>query len=195
MEPKEKIFTAAKICFKNFGLKNMTLACIAKEAGLTEKEIKTYYKDVYSLVSDLMTKGIDDVTAILEKSIHSRGKADVKLSRFVKTLLSDYEIHAPLSKLVSMNFEYLDEECYMLRNLLTQEQIDRYRLNTVILGRLIAEGQSEGNFRKADPLEYAYYLRGLINAALRYWIATKYEGALADFAENIMRTFFTGIYK
>ncbi len=43
MEPKEKIFTAAKICFKNFGLKNMTLACIAKEAGLTEKEIKTYY--------------------------------------------------------------------------------------------------------------------------------------------------------
>ena len=194
-EQKEKIWTAAKKCFRELGLKKMTLADVARESGLSEKGVKSIYKDVNSIIMDLMTKGIDDVTAILEKSVQARGKADVKISRFVKTLLADYEIHAPLSKLVSINFESLDEECLLLRNLLTPEQIDRYRLNTVIIGRVIAEGQSEGIFRNADPLECAHYLRGIIQWAIRFWIATKYEGELADFSDRITRIFFTGMYK
>lgn len=194
-EQKEKIWTAAKKCFREIGLKKMTLADVARESGLSEKGVKAIYKDVNSIITDLMTKGIDDVTAILEKSVQARGKADVKISRFVKTLLADYEIHAPLSKLVSINFESLDEECLLLRNLLTQEQIDRHRLNTAIIGRIIAEGQSEGIFRNADPLECAHYLRGIIQWAIRFWIATKYEGELADFSDRITRIFFTGMYK
>jgi len=194
-EKKEKIWAAAKKCFRELGLKKMTLADVARESGLSEKDVKALYKDVNSIIIDLMTKGIDDVTTILEKSVQSRGKADVKLSRFVKTMLSDYEIHAPLSKLISINFESMDEECLLLRNFLTQEQIDRYRLNTAIIGRIIAEGQSEGIFRKADPLECAHYLRGIIQWAIRFWIATNYEGELAGFSDRITRIFFTGIYK
>ena len=191
----EKILTATKKCFVRIGLKKMKLADIATESGVSEEKIKKTYTDKNAIISELMSHGIDKVTALLEKSINARGKADVKLSRFVKSLLTDYEKHAPLFKLVSINFGTLDSEDLALRKLLTRDQIRRYRLNTTIIGRLIAEGQSEGIFRKSDPLEAAYYLRGLIHGAIRYWSATSYEGKLSDFADKVMRMFFTGMYK
>ena len=192
---KEKVWDAARICFKENGYEKMSLKAVAQSSGVKIEKIKEDYPTKKKLIKDLMSNGIDHVTHLLEKSIRSKGKTDVKISRFVKNLLRDYEIHAPLFKLVSMNFETLDEEHLKLRNLLTQEQISRYRRNTVILGRLIAKGQSEGLFRKADPLECAFYLRGIIHGAIRYWAATNYEGNLSDFADKVMRTFLTGIYK
>lgn len=194
-EEKSKVWEATKDSFHENGLKEMTLADISEKAGISEEKIKENYNSKDDIIIELMSRGIDDVSQILQKSIHSRGKADVKLSRFVKTLLRDYEIHAPLFRLVSMNFQNLDDECLELRKLLTQDQIDRYRLNTVIMGRLIAEGQSEGIFRKADPLECAYFLRGIIHGAIRFWQDTKMEGELGDFADRVMRIFLTGVYK
>ncbi len=194
-DEKTKVLDITKKVFHRLGLENMTMSDVARESQIPEPRLKKEYHDKDTLIKALMSKGIDDVTSILEKSIGSRGKADVKISRFVKSLLSDYEIHAPLFKLVSINHETLDKECLLLRNLLGQEQIDRYRKNTVILGRLIAEGQSEGIFRKADPLECAYYLRGLINSAVRYWQVTRQEGNLEEFADRVMRMFLTGVYK
>ena len=192
---KKKVAEAARVCFREIGIEEMTLEDVARESGIPVRKIKATYPDINALITTLMSGGIDAVTALLEKSITARSKADVKLSRFVKALLTDYEVHAPLFKLVSINFETLDNEDRLLRNLLTKEQIDRYRRNTVIIGRLIAEGQSEGIFRKADPLECAYFLRGIIHGAIRYWSATNYEGRLADFADIVMRLFLTGVYK
>lgn len=194
-EEKKKIIDAAKNCFGKAGLKKLTFRYIAEEAGIDPDKIRKEYKTAKNLISEVMSIGIDDVTAILKKSLVSRSKADVKLSRFIKRLLTDYEVHAPLFKLVSMNFETLDDECLALRKMVTQDQIDRYRQNTMIIARLIAEGQSEGIFRKADPLECAYYLRGLIHGAIRYWRATHCDGNLGDFADRLMRTFLTGMYK
>ncbi len=192
---KEKIHSATTLCLKEMGLEKMTLHHVADRAGMDVKKIKEEYTDRNTLMREMMSAGIGHVTELLEKSISARGKADVKISRFVKSLLSDYEIHAPLYKLVSTNFETMTKDNILLRELLTRDQIDRYRRNTMIIGRIIAEGQSEGIFRKADPLECAFFLRGLINSAILYWSATKYEGNLEDFADRVMRIFLTGIYK
>jgi AcrR family transcriptional regulator len=173
----------------------MTLEDVANKAGIDKKKLKEEYADRNSLLREMMSIGIDHITGVLEKSLNARGKADVKISRFVKGLLADYENHAPLYKLVSINFETLNKDSILLRELLNQDQIDRYRRNTMIIGRIIAEGQSEGIFRKADPLESAFFLRGLIYSAILYWSATKYEGSLGDFADRVMRIFLTGIYK
>jgi len=192
---QEKVFSATRKCLHEIGLKKMKMADVAAESGVSEDRIKMHFPDKKAVVSELMSLGIDHVTSILEKSISARGKADVKIQRFIKKLLTDYEIHDPLFKLVSLNFQTLDEEGLLLRKLVTQDQINRYRRNTAIIGRLIAVGQSEGIFRKLDPLECAYFLRGLIHGAIRYWIATNYEGKLSDYAEQVTRIFFTGIYK
>lgn len=192
---KNKIHEATVICLKEIGLDKLTLAHVANQSGIDIEKMKEKYPDRDSLLREMMSKGIDNITAILEKSIGARGKADVKISRFVKSLLADYENHSPLFKLVSINFEALNKESYTLLQLLTQDQIDRYRRNTMLIGRIIAEGQSDGIFRRADPLECAFFLRGLINSAILYWGATKYEGALEDFADRVMRIFLTGIYK
>ncbi|MBN1903441.1 hypothetical protein JW926_19140, partial [Candidatus Sumerlaeota bacterium] len=168
---------------------------ISKKSGIPENKLKETYKDKNRLIQSLLSAGIDHVTELLEKSINARGKPDIKLSRFIKSLLDDYENYDPLFRLVSINFESLNSESLYLRNLVTQDQIDRYRRNTAIIARIIADGQSEGIFRKADPLECAFFLRGLINSAILYWKATRYEGSLGDFADRIMRIFLTGIYK
>jgi AcrR family transcriptional regulator len=192
---REDIWQAANTCLKETGLEKMTLAKVARKSGIPESKIKEDYKDKNNLIQTMMTAGIDHVTNLLEKSINARGKPDVKLYRFIKSLLDDYENHDPLFRLVSINFDSLNSESLYLRNLVTQDQIDRYRRNTAIIARIIAEGQSEGIFRKADPLECAFFLRGIINSAILYWKATSYEGSLGDFADRVMRMFLTGIYK
>jgi AcrR family transcriptional regulator len=192
---QKKIWDAAKKCFRETGLVKMTMEDVARESDIPVNTLKELYKNKSELISELMTHGIDHVSTLLAKSLNARGKVDVKLSRFVKALLSDYEIHAPLFKLVCMNFETFDKECQMLHKIIAPEQISRYRQNTVIIARLIAEGQSEGIFRKANPLECAYFLRGCIHGIIRYWTATRYEGKLEDYADKVMRMFFTGIYK
>jgi len=192
---KDKIHVATSLCLKETGFEKMTLKRVANKSGVNEKKLKEEYKDINCLMREMMSRGIDHVTELLEKSLNARGKADVKISRFVKSLLEDYESHAPLFKLVSINFETLNKDSLLMRDLLTQDQIDRYRRNTMIIGRIIAEGQSEGIFRKADPLECAFFLRGLIYSVILYWSATKYEGSLEDFADRVMRIFLTGIYK
>jgi AcrR family transcriptional regulator len=192
---KDKIYVATTLCLKETGLEKMTLKDVANRSGINEKKLKEEYPDGNSLMREMMSRGIDHLTGLLEKSLNARGKADVKISRFVKSLLEDYENHAPLYKLVSLNFESLNKDSLLLRDLLTQDQIDRYRRNTMIIGRIIADGQSDGIFRKADPLECAFFLRGLINSAILYWSATKYEGRLDDFADRVMKILLTGIYK
>lgn len=192
---KEKVWHATNSCLKEIGLEKMNLADVAEKSGIPEDKIKESYKDKNDLVRNMLSAGIDQVTNLLEKSINARGKPDVKLSRFVKSLLDDYENYDPLFRLVSINFDSLNSESLYLRNLATQDQIDRYRRNTAIIARIIADGQSEGIFRKADPLECAFFLRGIINSAILYWKATKYEGSLGDFADRVMHIFLTGIYK
>jgi len=192
---KEKVWNAASKCLISIGYKKMSLSDVADTSGIALEKIKKDYKDKGELIVDVLSEGIAHVTHTLEKSISARGKADIKLSRFVKNLLTDYETHSPMLKLVSITFQTLNEEGLLIRKLVNQDQIDRYRRNTAIIARIIAEGQSEGIFRKSNPLESAYYLRGLINSAILYWRATKYEGKLAAFADHLTRIFFTGIYK
>lgn len=192
---KEKVWQTANACLKKIGLEKMTLKDVAKKAELSLEIIKQTYKNKNVLIRAMMTAGIDHVTNLLEKSIHARGKPDIKLSRFVKSLLDDYENYDPLFRLISINFDSLNSESLYLRKLVTKNQIDRFRRNTAIIARIIADGQSEGIFRKADPLECAFFLRGIINSAILYWKATKYEGSLGDFSDRVMHIFLTGIYK
>ena len=67
--------------------------------------------------------------------------------------------------------------------------------NTAIIGRLIAQGQSENLFTDVDPLEAAYLLRGMIGAAIRFRRIACKEDDMRDHADIIMRVFLKGLLR
>ena len=105
-------------------------------------------------------------------------------------------MHAPLFRLTSINFLTLDDVDLGIQRSLSKPDLERYRQNTAIIGRIIAQGQSEGLFVKdIDPLEAAYILRGMVNAAIKYWDLLKKDEPLHSHADTVTRLFLKGVYK
>ncbi len=192
---KTSLHKAAKEMFDKKGVEGTTLAAIATAAHVNPKTVKKQYAKSSEILREILSEGIDVTSRYFQKIVNERGKADVRLTRLVKELLRRYQEHYPLFKLASINFESLNEEDLQLRGILTKEQIARYRQNTAIMGRIIAQGQSEGLFVDADPLETAYLLRGMINAAIKYWQITNKGESLASHTNVIMKLFLKGLYK
>jgi hypothetical protein len=113
----------------------------------------------------------------------------------VRELLTRYQKSYPLYEIVSVGIDNdFGGEPTIVQNL-KQEHLDRYRQNTAILGRLIAQGQSENLFTDVDPLEAAYLLRGMISAAIRYRRMSNREDDMRDHADVIMRVFLKGLLR
>lgn len=195
-ETKEKVFQIAQKIFSTKPLKEISLNEIAAESGVELRELREEFKSPEELLCAVLTRGIEEATKLFIRMIDARGKADIKLSRLVRELMRQYEEFAPLFRLVSINFLSLDEIDLGIHGTLTKEQIDKYRQNTAIIGRIIAQGQSEGLFsRDIDPLEAAYLLRGMINWAIKHWQYLGKEEPLANHAELVSRIFLKGVYK
>ena len=192
---KTSLHKAAKELFDKKGVEETTLAAIATAAHVDPRAVKKQYAKSTEILREILSEGIDITSRYFQKIVNERGKADVRLTRLVKELLRRYEEHYPLFKLASINFESLNEEDLQLRSVLTKEQIDRYRQNTAIIGRIIGQGQSDGLFVGVDPLETAYLLRGMISAAIKYWQITNKGESLASHANALTKLFLKGLYK
>ena len=98
---------------------------LAEESGVDEKKISSEFKSVRELLHAIILQGIDEVTKLFIRMVDARGKADIKLIRMVRELLRQYEMHAPLFRLTSINFLTLSEMDLEIRNTLTKEELDR----------------------------------------------------------------------
>ena len=194
---KEKIdvHAAANAVFARKGASQTTLEDVAKEAKVDLKQVKAQYPSVDALVQDVIRRDLEDSTELFIRIINDRGKADIKLTRLVRELLTKYQKSYPLFQIMSVGVEPPTAEDTFVRTKFTQEHMDRYRQNTAILGRLIAQGQSENLFTDVDPLEAASLLRGMIGAALRYRTATNKDSDMRDHADTIMRVFLKGLLR
>lgn len=195
-EEKDKVFQAAKEIFSTLPLSQVDMKKLAEHSGVDEKKITSEFKSPRDILHTILVQGINEVTKLFIRMVDARGKADIKLLRMVRELLRLYEMHAPLFRLTSINFLTLDEIDLELRDIMSKEELDKYRQNTAIIGRIIAQGQSEGLFVKdIDPLESAYILRGMINAAIMYWQLLRKDEPLHTHAELVARLFLKGVYK
>lgn len=192
---KEAILTAAQQVFARRGIGNATLEEVAKEAKLDAKSLKTVYGSTDAMLDDIIGRDIEETSELFTKVINDRGKADIKLTRLVRELLTRYQKSYPLFQIVSSGFECEVPDDRHVQGRLKQDHLDRYRQNTAILGRLIAQGQSENLFTDIDPLEAAYLLRGMISAAIRYRRISGKEDDMRDHADTIMRVFLKGLLR
>ena len=192
---KESVLLAAQEVFARKGTLDATLEEVAKEAKLDSKKIKTHYNSVESILDDLISRDVNESSELFTKIINDRGKADIKLTRLVRELLTKYQKSYPLFQVISMGVDNNAADDQVLRGRLKQEHLDRYRQNTAIIGRLIAQGQSENLFTDIEPLEAAYLLRGMISAAIRYRKVTQKADDMRDHADIIMRVFLKGLLR
>jgi AcrR family transcriptional regulator len=191
----EVILNAAQELFARKGADNVTLDEVAVEAGIDAKKVKAHYTDIESMLDEILERDIADSSDLFTKIINDRGKADIKLTRLVRELLTRYQKSYPLFQVISMSIDNTAADDQVLRGRMKQEHLDRYRQNTAIIGRLIAQGQSEGLFTDVDPLEAAYLLRGMISAAIRYRKVTGKNDDMRDHADVIMRVFLKGLLR
>lgn len=191
----EQILVAAQEVFARNGTLNASLKDIADEAGLEEKKVVAIYPSVEEVIDEILARDIEESSELFTKVINDRGKADIKLTRLVRELLTRYQKSYPLFQVIGMSVDNNAADDLVLRGRLKQEHLDKYRQNTAILGRLIAQGQSEGLFTDVDPLEAAYLLRGMIGAAIRYRKVTMKNNDMRDHADAIMRVFLKGLLR
>jgi AcrR family transcriptional regulator len=191
----DAIFEAAQKVFRSKGCAKASLEDIAKEAKIDVKKLKAAYPSVEAIIQGILDKDIAESTELFTRIINDRGKADVKLTRLVRELLLRYQQSYVVSCVISEGVEHSDSDIRFVKSCLSSDHIDRYRQNTAILGRLIAQGQSEGLFTDADPVEAAYLLRGMMGAAVRYRSVTGKEDDIRDHADFVMRIFFKGLLR
>lgn len=192
---KEAILQAAQNVFGRKGVASATLEEIAKEAKTDVRSLKSLYPKVDDLVNEIFDRDVTDTYELFTKIINDRGKADIKLTRLVRELLSRYQRSYPLFQLLSSGMEEHTADDQYLRAHLKKDILDRFRQNTAILGRLIAQGQSENLFTDVDPVEAAYVLRGMISAAMKYLRAYNREEDIRDHADVVMRIFLKGLLR
>lgn len=192
---KEAVLAAAQEVFARKGVLDTTLEEIAREAKLDAKKVKGLYGSVEEMLDEIITRDVDESSELFTRIINDRGKADIKLTRLVRELLTRYQKSYPLFQIISMGIDNVAADDQVLKGRLKQEHLDRYRQNTAIIGRLIAQGQSENLFTDVDPLEAAYLLRGMISAAIRYRKATQKDDDMRDHADIIMRVFLKGLLR
>lgn len=192
---KESVISAAQDLFVSKGTNNVSLEDIAAAAKLDLKKVKAQFSSVEAIIDEILETDISDSSELFTKIINDRGKADIKLTRLVRELLTRYQKSYPLFQVISMSIDNTAADDQVLMGRLKQEHLDRYRQNTAILGRLIAQGQSEGLFTDVDPLEAAYLLRGMIGAAVRYRKVTEKNDDMRDHADIIMRVFLKGLLR
>lgn len=191
----EVILISAQELFAEKGATNVTLDEIAAGAGMDTKKLQSHYVDIEQILDEILERDIADSSDLFTKIINDRGKADIKLTRLVRELLTRYQKSYPLFQVISMSIDNTAADDQVLRGCLKQEHLDRYRQNTAIIGRLIAQGQSEGLFTDVDPLEGAYLLRGMIGAAIRYRKVTGKNDNMRDHADVVMRVFLKGLLR
>lgn len=191
----DKILAAAQEVFARQGAVDATLEDVAAEAGLDVKTVTAAFPTVEALLDGILERDVEESSELFTKVINDRGKADIKLTRLVRELLTRYQKSYPLFQVISMSLDNTAADDQVLRGRMKQEHLDRYRQNTAILGRLIAQGQAESLFTDVDPLEAAYLLRGMIGAAIRYRKVTGKNNDMRDHADVIMRVFLKGLLR
>lgn len=192
---EEKIIDTARALFTKVGFKNTTMDMIAKECGVDKKMIQKHFKDTLDILEKIVGKGVKELTDIFTRIINERGKSETKLSKLVSAILKQYELDFEFFKILETSFHYAEEDGW-LENSLIVDHFNQHKQNTAMIGRLIAQGQSEGQFIDSiDPVEASYLLRGLIRAEVKYWQDIKRKKKLSDKVDNILRVFFKGIGK
>jgi len=152
-DTRGRILKAAIDEFARHGYDAAGVDRIARRARVNKALIYYYFANKRGLYHEILHAALQDLVQALREVVDGSGSADVKMARYVGTLVEHLDTHQHLPPIMLRELadggRHLDVEA--LRQML---------LLPPLLARLLAQGRKEGAFGPFDPMMLHFVLMG-----------------------------------
>jgi AcrR family transcriptional regulator len=141
----DPLLAAARQCVLDVGLKRMTLADVARRAGVSRMTVYRQYGDLQAIVSELLTC---ELVALIERAGAEAAELPTARERLVEATVRTVEelAHHPLYRRV------LDLDPELLLPLVVDRFGSTQKAAIELVAAQVEEGQRDGSVRACDPL-------------------------------------------
>lgn len=166
----------------NQGYKNISMADIATEAGVSKGLLYYHFKSKTELVGEIWSAFIDELFDYRKACVDAQTSASEKLRVYV---MSHFDfLRANVNKFVALFEIGLDLKSKGKRSPWTagiNERCFRY------LGSILLFGQSNGEFRSFSPEKFAPVIQGAIDGIALQWFSDPEGVDLADCEDELQK--------
>lgn len=176
---EDVILDATDRLIGRYGLRKMTMEDVAREAGVSRRTVYGYFPNK----AELAMASIDRVVTKAQDSMRREGAAlEFAPERLFRMLVARVKVRLEGVKDISQS---LDSLFAVVRPQYMQRRRRYFAEEAEMLASVIRDGQTEGVFGKADPLETAQLLIQATNAYLPYSLSLEELSRPGDFDERI----------
>jgi len=187
MNTKKRILIKATDLFYRHGFVKASIRDIVKAVGVTNSTVYIHFKNKDEILYSI----IDDIGSILLKElIESDERHDDPVESLREMIFRQVCLIKSKRKEIKI---YLDEQ-YQLPAALRRKAYKKHRQIYELYLKKIREIEKNGLIRELDASVMAFGISGMMNWAYR-WFKGKGKLSIEEVAEQIIRIFFSGIFK
>lgn len=186
-DKREAILRAAIKVFAGKGYFNSKVADIAKEAGIADGTVYLYFKSKDEILHSVFDRTMADFIADGRKELAEIKGAEAKLRRIAELHLERLSDDRELAIVFQVELRGSTKFMQEFSAAGFAEYLD-------IIRETVAEGQSQGVFRKdIKPVVAAKILYGALDEMVTNWILSRKSYPLAPMADEVLKIFFGGV--
>jgi AcrR family transcriptional regulator len=176
---EEIILDAADRLIGRYGLRKMTMEDVAQEAGVSRRTVYGYFENKQALAM----ASIDRVVRSAQERMASEARSpEPAAERIYRMLVA--RVAARIEGVRDIT-QSLDSVFAVVRPAYMQRRRRYFDEEAAMLAEVIAEGQRQGDFGRADPVETARLLVQATNSYLPYSLSLEELGHPGDVIERI----------
>jgi AcrR family transcriptional regulator len=142
--PRRDLLEAAREALLDVGLSRMTLADVARRAGVSRMTVYRQHSDLATLVSAVLTRELTQVLAEVEAEVRSLPTARERLVRSAALVVRRMDGH-PVYRCI------LDLDPELLLPLVVERFGSTQQAARTAAAAAVVEGQQDGSIRALDP--------------------------------------------
>lgn len=187
-DKREAILRAAGKVFARNGYFNSKVSDIASEAGIADGTVYLYFKSKEEILHSFFDRAMEEFIDEGKREIENIKNPAEKLRQIARLHLE--KLGADRDLAVVFQVELRGSTKFM-----QEFSAAGFAEYLEIIRQTIAEGQSQGIFRKdIHPITIAKILFGALDEMVTNWILSKNHYELAPMADTVLEIFFGGVY-
>jgi TetR/AcrR family fatty acid metabolism transcriptional regulator len=175
IDKRRQILDAAIRVFARQGFHSTRVADIADEAGVAYGLVYHYFKSKDEVLNELFTERWSLLLAAIDEADRGAASPREKLEAVASFIVDSYRHDPELMKVIIV-------EVTRAANSFGRTHLPEIRKAYESIGRIVAEGQQAGAFRRdVDPTFASMYFYGAIEQLLSGWIFELIPTSASDF--------------